>query len=69
VTPEGLLHPNRPILVTGRSCSIQRATPERSEEGRRIMLRRKAKKRGMQAFGYFTAGFWLVLCNTRSSLW
>lgn len=68
MTPEGLLHPNRPILVTGRSHSIQRAT-ERSGGGGQIMLRRKAKKRRQPSYGYFTAGFWLVLGNTRSSLW
>lgn len=36
-----------------------------------IMLWRKAKKRERResSYGYFTAGFWLVLGNTRSSLW
>lgn len=61
MTPEGLLHPNRPILVTGRSrASVQRITEARGEggdgrqTGENTGMRRKVKKRDGRGLSLYT---------------
>jgi len=79
VTPEGLLRPNRAILVTGRSRQRPEGKRRRGEADgvpvcggkleRWVAGEGRGKVSGISHTAILPAGFWLVLDNARSSLW